>query len=392
MTQNEAAQMRSDRIFTKTGTSKLYTILLGATVIAASGFVSAAAQDNRAPIRYATAQTNHTSQTSQLPRVPVTSSRTVQSQAQYVGGKPFDPRAAAAKLAAKPVSEPHRVPPKNISYPQSKSDPAQVQAKFETKETRLAGTGFAPVSSTSYDASGGASVYSSDFFGEPTASGEILDPKALTAAHPSLPLPSLVQVINSDTGREIVVRVNDRGPFEGNGLIELTPRAAQLLGVSAANRSTVRVRYLGPAETKQRPSSLKSDGPQPSVTSKIVEVGMAPLPGRSTSTSKPQFQEPSLPVDEPVGEIKQELTQDMAPKGEANFYVQAGSFGQFDNAVAFREKLMVKHNVGILKVNVRGRDFFRVVVGPFDFKETALKTRAELKRAGVDSIVIPAKQ
>ena len=74
--------------------------------------------------------------------------------------------------------------------------------------------------------------------GKPTANVEIIYAAAMTAAHPSLPLPTLVQVINEDNGREIVVRVNDRGPFDGKHILELSPLCA---GIS---NSLVPIKYL----------------------------------------------------------------------------------------------------------------------------------------------------
>ncbi|MEO1304550.1 MAG: septal ring lytic transglycosylase RlpA family protein, partial [Pseudomonadota bacterium] len=79
---------------------------------------------------------------------------------------------------------------------------------------------------------GRASVYADGFNGQPTANGEIFDETAMTAAHPSLPLPSLVQVVNQDNQREVVVRVNDRGPFDGKRILELSPRAGSVLGIN----------------------------------------------------------------------------------------------------------------------------------------------------------------
>lgn len=93
---------------------------------------------------------------------------------------------------------------------------------------------------------GKAKVSTGGMNGKPTANGEIIDETAMTAAHPSLPLPSLVQVINEDNGREIVVRVNDRGPFDGKHILELSPHASSVLGMKDGQPANVVVNYLGP--------------------------------------------------------------------------------------------------------------------------------------------------
>ena len=72
-----------------------------------------------------------------------------------------------------------------------------------------------------FDETGVAIVYGSEFNGLPTANGEMFDPNAMTAAHPTLPLPSLIQVVNTETGKEVVLRVNDRGPFEDGASLQV---------------------------------------------------------------------------------------------------------------------------------------------------------------------------
>jgi rare lipoprotein A len=81
-----------------------------------------------------------------------------------------------------------------------------------------------------------------------TADGEQMDPQALTAAHKTLPLPSIVEVTNLENGKKVRVRVNDRGPFVAGRIIDLSPAAAQKLGIRGSAK--VRVRYIGPADPK----------------------------------------------------------------------------------------------------------------------------------------------
>ena len=86
---------------------------------------------------------------------------------------------------------------------------------------------------------GEASVYSRNLHAHPTASGEIFSKNRLTAAHRSLPFGTLVRVVNSSNGREVIVRINDRGPFVVGRLIDLSPAAAQKLGISVSGVASV---------------------------------------------------------------------------------------------------------------------------------------------------------
>lgn len=107
------------------------------------------------------------------------------------------------------------------------------------------GTTYTPSDIADYDDVGYASWYGEELAGRPTANGEIFDPAGISAAHKTLPLPSYVEVTALDTGRTILVRVNDRGPMAGDRLIDLSRGAAEQLGL-AAGLSAVRVRRTNP--------------------------------------------------------------------------------------------------------------------------------------------------
>lgn len=109
------------------------------------------------------------------------------------------------------------------------------------------GITYVPQHQPQYDGVGIASWYGDMFHGRLTANGEVYDMDRLTAAHPTLPLPSLVRVTNRSNGRELIVRVNDRGPYAKGRIIDLSRRSAELLGMKRAGTSEVRVQYLGPA-------------------------------------------------------------------------------------------------------------------------------------------------
>ncbi len=112
---------------------------------------------------------------------------------------------------------------------------------------KVAGRWYVPRKVAHYDRTGIASWYGAAFHGRRTANGEIYDMNALTAGHPTLPLPSYAYVTNLDNGRTILVRINDRGPYVNDRLIDLSLRSATELGYTRHGLARVRVRYAGRA-------------------------------------------------------------------------------------------------------------------------------------------------
>ncbi len=124
------------------------------------------------------------------------------------------------------------------------------------------GKWYYPKADPTYDKVGIASWYGRKFHGRKTANGEIYDMFALTTAHPTLPMPSHVEVTNLENGRRLVLRLNDRGPFIDNRLVDVSWQAAKLLGFDVKGTARVRVRYLGRAplngdDTRERQSARR---------------------------------------------------------------------------------------------------------------------------------------
>jgi rare lipoprotein A len=112
---------------------------------------------------------------------------------------------------------------------------------------RVAGRWYVPREENNYEESGVASWYGSPFHGRRTANGEIYDMHSLSAGHRTLPMPSYAYVTNLDNGRTVLVRINDRGPYVKNRLIDLSLRAARELGFDGHGTARVKVKYAGPA-------------------------------------------------------------------------------------------------------------------------------------------------
>ncbi len=160
---------------------------------------------------------------------------------------------------------------------------------------RINGHWYYPEEDPDYTAVGMASWYGSDFHGLDTANGETFNMAALTAAHPTLPLPSYARVTNLENGRSIVVRVNDRGPFAHGRLIDLSRRAATILGYENQGVAEVQVEYVGPAP-------LEGDD-EPMLLASYREGGNAPLPvdsglppGVMVASASPPTPPAALPV------------------------------------------------------------------------------------------------
>jgi rare lipoprotein A len=161
----------------------------------------------------------------------------------------------------------------------------------------VAGRLYVPELDPHYRAEGLASWYGDDFHGRATANGEIFDLNAISAAHPTMPLPSYARVTNLRNGRSLIVRVNDRGPYAANRIIDVSKHAAQLLGFIDRGTTTVRVEYVGPAQLdgsddRLLEATLRQDEPAPvpgavklAAATRIVPLAMTvPSHARVAST------------------------------------------------------------------------------------------------------------
>jgi rare lipoprotein A len=146
------------------------------------------------------------------------------------------------------------------------------------KPYTVAGQVYVPEEDTSYREEGLASWYGDDFHGRLTANGEVFDMAALTAAHPTLPMPCYARVTNLSNGKSLIVRVNDRGPYHGNRLMDVSSRAADLLEFKGNGIARVRVEYVGRAplegsDDRQLIATLRTGVPAPSPS--LVRVASA---------------------------------------------------------------------------------------------------------------------
>jgi len=161
------------------------------------------------------------------------------------------------------------------------------------KPYMVAGRNYVPEENPDYAAEGLASWYGDDFHGRLTANGEVFDKEAVTAAHPTLPMPSYVRVTNLRNRKSLIVRVNDRGPFHSDRVIDLSHKAADLLGFRQNGVARVKVEYVG------RASLEGSDDRKLIATLRHGEPAPAPI---QVASARPvvSLAEPARSAREPV--------------------------------------------------------------------------------------------
>ncbi|MBN9020828.1 MAG: septal ring lytic transglycosylase RlpA family protein, partial [Rhizobiales bacterium] len=148
------------------------------------------------------------------------------------------------------------------------------------KPYRVAGKTYVPQDDPEgYTATGTASWYGANFHGRKTANGEVYDMGDLTAAHPTLPLPSYVRVTNLGNGRSVIVRVNDRGPFSSNRVLDVSSATASMLDFKRAGTAKVQVDYVGPAQMDGKDNKMLI------ASYRDADEGPANLPGATMIAS-----------------------------------------------------------------------------------------------------------
>ncbi len=250
---------------------------------------------------------------------------------------------------------------------------------------QVAGVWYVPKEQPNYDETGVASWYGDAFNMQPTANGEIFDMNAISAAHTTLPLPSIVEVTNLDNGRKLKVRVNDRGPFVGGRVIDLSRAAAHELGYDNQGLARVRVRYVGPATLEQPNTGLRyaSAGP----AKPLYPVRQDPYAASSYPRATAPAASPALPAySPPIPQAPIAVSQSNLPPVTGSelpalhrppvaapiaiasaasgglYRVQAGAFSDRENARKVANSLGMTGQTSIEPIERNGVMFYRVMV------------------------------
>ncbi len=255
---------------------------------------------------------------------------------------------------------------------------------------RVAGRWYHPHEDPSYDRVGTASWYGTAFHGRRTANGEIYDMYALTAGHPTLPLPSYAYVTNLQNGRTVLVRINDRGPYAKDRMIDLSYQTARTLGFHNHGLARVRVRYAGRApmngDDRAERRFLAAQGWS---GSKYAQTADAPITTASlgSGTAAQQQAAPSWSVTKYRQEIR-EGRQPAAPASalgarSAATYLRVGPFGSEAEAQRLRFMLAGADPSAIEPSRTAGEPAYRLRLGPYD-DAGAAAAMARIAAAGFD--------
>lgn len=243
----------------------------------------------------------------------------------------------------------------------------------------VAGVWFRPAEQPNYDKVGIASWYGPDYHRRRTSNGEWFDMYYLSAAHATLPLPSYAKVTNLENGRQIVVRINDRGPFVGTRVIDLSQRSAEALGMKGQGTAKVRVQYIGPAPLNDKGAhlaamnrELERGTPLRYMIAAAGEKKWPSPPVALASAGHEAFPKQALPAAEPEPAISQ----------ASSYFVQVGSFANPDNAERMRIQLAGFGPVEVMALSGSDGTLYRVRVGPLSDEIEAENALQQVVDAG----------
>ena len=224
---------------------------------------------------------------------------------------------------------------------------------------QIAGIWYHPKEDPAYDEVGMASWYGPNFHGRTTANGETYDQYAMTAAHPTLPMPSLVEVTNLANGRTIVLRINDRGPFAKGRIIDVSKAAAEELGFKKQGVTRVRVRVVE-----------EDEGPR-AEAAPVEAVAQNVLPAQNGTAATQQAMASNAVAPPPAVGTGEQL------------FLQAGAFREYGNALRHANSLSGVGDPLIEAVGAGSEVFYRVHIGPMLDRGLAEKLRIALIDQGI---------
>ncbi|MDZ7662029.1 septal ring lytic transglycosylase RlpA family protein [Thiohalophilus sp.] len=219
---------------------------------------------------------------------------------------------------------------------------------------------YVKTSSQGYVERGLASWYGKKFHGHRTSSGETYDMYAMTAAHKTLPLPTYAEVTNLDNGKKIIVKINDRGPFHAQRIIDLSYAAARKLEMTGKGTAPVQVRALDPRRPAQ-PTRVKSEAG----SSRYIAARMGRLPAETNNNAQPATAQPAGDENDTI-------------------FIQVGAFSSRDNAEQLRTRL-TQHfdDFDVAAAFHDDTRLYRVRIGPLDSREQANQLVERIVRSGL---------
>ena len=266
---------------------------------------------------------------------------------------------------------------------------------------QIDGRWYRPREEPNYDEVGVASWYGLMFHGRYTANREIYDMDALTAAHPTLPLPSYVRVTNRNNGRSLILRVNDRGPYANDRIIDLSRKAARLLGFEKGGTAPVRVTYLRPAplngddslerrylaqqrwaKPRRRRYSRRRYSPRRHSQRRYSKRRYSQRRSQSRCYARRQNRRRYDSIT--TGSINRRR----ARRIQRGYIVQAGIFQSRWNANRMRGKVSRYGRTYIETQQSRSYPLYRVMLGPYRNRDQAMRVADRISFIGVHDAIV----
>lgn len=289
------------------------------------------------------------------------------------------------------------------------SDSPKIEKQKVGRPYQISGRWYTPAIDNDYSEVGIASWYGPGFDGRPTANGEKFDEDKVSAAHTTLPLPSYVEVTNLDNGKQLYVRVNDRGPFADDRIIDLSKRAAELLGSRSTGLARVRVKIAEPPKnvTLVAPDGTKiiGKGYTPSkpetmmvadntdnkpLSSKPISQSSQSQPTQVALNDLPLYEDNTITnatvLDNVNNKPLDNASNDMA--SSQHYAIKIGVFSEPDNILSLKQNLTSLGDLQIDPIYRQGKMLSEVSLKGYKTKQAALNTLDALAQLGINDAII----
>lgn len=269
------------------------------------------------------------------------------------------------------------------------------------------GTRYVPITDDRpYTEQGYGSWYGKKFHGQKTSSGELYDMYKMTAAHPTLPIPSYARVTNLSNGKQVIVRVNDRGPFRSSRVIDLSYTAALKLGYIGHGSAKLQVDRLLPNDIEQILAAKKNaqqnvaatTEPAGVVTPVVQTAELSPSTLQATSSAPRNAEATTVSTQPstgsamliPAASVAPAMTTASPAAPVAGYYLQFGAYAQAANAEALRERLSQSAGALLPSLKVESsNNLYRLYSGPFATREAAAAAAAQAEQhVGVKPFIV----
>jgi rare lipoprotein A len=269
---------------------------------------------------------------------------------------------------------PGEKPPANLDQIADAQPKAEPLHRYANRPYQVFGKEYVPLAFVQpYRQRGVASWYGKKFHGQRTASGEPYDMYAMTAAHPTLPIPSYARITRVASGRSIIVRINDRGPFHQGRMIDLSYAAALKLGFAHLGSAEVELESIEPGQVVTPTQQAATTTAPAATTTPPPAATTAPAATTTAATIAPD----AAPTPPAATTTEQALS---ASERAAAVYVQVGAFSSRDNAESLRSRLegefgWLKDTVQVLAIG----NLWRLHVGPYHTQDDARAVAARIE-------------